>query len=68
LINYKQRKLKNYTNSLRHSFRKKTTLTNISSNSFISTEKDIISILKNSKNIHRAKPVIENIDDFEEKK
>jgi len=63
LINSKQRKLTNYLNSLRHSFRKKTTLPNISSNSFISTENDIISILKSSKMIYRAKSVFENIDD-----
>ena len=66
LINSKQRKLTNYSNNLRHSFRKKSTLSNISSNSFTSTEKDIISILKSSKMIYRAKPVFGNIDEFDD--
>ena len=66
LINSKQKKLTNYSNNLRHSFRKKSTLSNISSNSFTSTEKDIISILKSSKMIYRAKPVFGNIDEFDE--
>ena len=64
LINSKQTKLTNYSNNLRHSFRKKSTLSNISNNSFTSTEKDIISILKSSKMIYRAKPVFGNIDEF----
>ena len=66
LINSKQTKLTNYSNNLRHSFRKKSTLSNISSNSFTSTEKDIISILKSSKMIYRAKPVFRNIDEFDD--
>ena len=66
LINSKQSKLTNYSNNLRHSFRKKTTQSDISSNSFTSTEKDIISILKISKMIYRAKPVFENIDEFDD--
>ena len=66
LINSKQTKLTNYSNNLRHSFRKKSTLSNISSNSFTSTEKDIISILKSSKMIYRAKPVFGNIDEFDD--
>ena len=66
LINSKQSKLTNYSNNLRHSFRKKTTQPDISSNSFTSTEKDIISILKISKMIYRAKPVFENIDEFDD--
>ena len=66
LINSKQKKLTNYSNNLRHSFRKKSTLSNISSNSFTSTEKDIISILKSSKMIYRAKPVFGNIDEFDD--
>ena len=65
LINSKQTKLTNYSNNLRHSFRKKSTLSNISSNSFTDTEKDIISILKSSKMIYRAKPVFGNIDEFD---
>ena len=66
LINSKQKKLTNYSNNLRHSFRKKSTLSNISSNSFTNTEKDIISILKSSKMIYRAKPVFGNIDEFDD--
>ena len=66
LINSKQKKLTNCSNNLRHSFRKKTTLSNIPSNSFTSAEKDIISILKSSRMINKAKPVFENIDEFDD--
>ena len=66
LINSKQNKLTNYSNNLRHSYKKKTSLSNISNNSFTSTEKDIISILKSSRMIYRAKPVFESIDEFDD--
>ena len=66
LINSKQKKLTNYSNNLRHSYKKKTTLSNISNSSFTSTEKDIISILKSSRMVYRAKPVFESIDEFDD--
>ena len=66
LISSKQKKLTNYSNNLRHSYRKKSTLSNISNSSFTSTEKDIVSILKNSRMLYRAKPVFENIDEFDD--
>ena len=66
LINSKQKKLTNYSNNLRHSYRKKTTLSNISSSSFTSTEKDIVNILKNSRMLFRAKPVFESFDEFDD--
>ena len=66
LINSKQNKLTNYSNNLRHSYKKKTSLSNISNNSFTSTEKDIISILKSSRMVYRAKPVFESIDEFDD--
>ena len=65
-INFKRKKSINFSNNLRHSFRKKTTLSSISSNNFTSTEKDIISILKSSRMIYSAKPVFENIDEFDD--
>ena len=66
LANSKQKKLTNYSNNLRHSYRKKTTLSNISNSSFTSTEKDIVNILKNSRMLYRAKPVFESIDEFDD--
>ena len=66
LINSKQNKLTNYSNNLRHSYKKKNSLSNISNSSFTSTEKDIISILKSSRMVYRAKPVFESIDEFDD--
>ena len=66
LSNSKQKKLTNYSNNLRNNYKKKITLSNISKSSFTSTEKDIVSILKNSKMLYRTKPVFESIDEFDD--
>ena len=66
MSNSKQKKLTNYSNNLRNNYKKKITLSNISKSSFTSTEKDIVSILKNSKMLYRTKPVFESIDEFDD--